>query len=164
LRETTDAKRGIDRMPGARRRMIIADDMEPREPCIVVGYNGSDPARAAVLLAARRVGSSGKLVVVNATGRVGLRERGAPDEARRRDAVRQVLLLQAGDALRGVDFELLLVPGSPGRALAAVADEHDAEEIAVGEGAVADELRRTAHRPVVVIPHGVAMESAGIWC
>jgi nucleotide-binding universal stress UspA family protein len=37
-------------------------------PTVVVGYDGSDAARAAVTFAARRVGQDGRLVIVHSYG------------------------------------------------------------------------------------------------
>jgi nucleotide-binding universal stress UspA family protein len=122
--------------------------MESHEPCIVVGYNGSDTARAAVARAARRARGHGKLVLVHAYGRR------AQAEVELHQEVLEVLLLQAGDVLSGVPFELLLVPGSPARALASVAEEQNAGEIVVGGGAVADELSTRTRRQLVVVPYG----------
>lgn len=39
-------------------------------PCLVVGYDGSEPARAAVTYAAERAGRRGRLFIVNAVGPV----------------------------------------------------------------------------------------------
>jgi hypothetical protein len=66
VRETTDAERGIERMPDAARSSIITAEMETPRARIVVGYNGSDMARAVVAHAARRARGHGKLVVVHA--------------------------------------------------------------------------------------------------
>jgi Universal stress protein family len=137
-------------MPDSAPRSIISRAMVSRESRIVVGYDGSGTARAAVDQAARRTGSHGKLVVVYVCGPrpLGMHEAG---ELELRQAVLEVLLIQAGDALHEVAFELLCVPGSPARVLAAIAEEQDASEIVVGGGEVAHELGEATDRPVVVV-------------
>jgi nucleotide-binding universal stress UspA family protein len=77
-------------------------------------------------------------------------------------AVLDALLLEAGDALLDVDFELELVEGSAAGALESVGEREDADEIVLGSrgqgrvgsalGSVSHELLRIADRPVVVIP------------
>ena len=129
--------------------------MKAYDPLIVVGYDGSGTARAAVAHAARRAGRTGKLVdIVHASGpRAPVDER-VQRELQLRQTVHDVLMIQVGDTLREVSFELRLVPGSPARALASVAEEQDASEIVVGGGDVADELGETTRRQVVVVPYG----------
>jgi hypothetical protein len=133
--------------------------MESGRSRIVVGYDGSDTARAAVAKAARRTGSRGKLLVVHACGPrpLGMHE---PGELELRKAVLDVLLIQTGDALHEVDFDLLLVPGSPVRALASIAEEQDAAEIVIGGGEVADQLGEATHRPVVVVSSSPSRKAA----
>jgi nucleotide-binding universal stress UspA family protein len=123
--------------------------------CIVVGYDGTDPSRSAVTYAAGRAGRDGKVVVVHVFGSP------APSETVRR-RVLETLLIQSGDALHDTDFELEIVEGHPAEAIAWIAEERNADEIAVGaRGArpgqplpdsVSRELRQIADRPVVVIP------------
>ena len=54
---------------------------------------------------------------------------GAPGQGK---AVLDSLLLEGGNALIDVDYELELVEGDPAEALASSAREHDAGEIAIG--------------------------------
>jgi Universal stress protein family len=151
--------RGIQRIPDAARGSIIRAVMKTYDPLIVVGYDGSGAARAAVAHAARRAGRTGKLVIVHASGpRAPVDER-VHRELQLHQTVHDVLMIQVGDALREVTFELRLVPGSPARALASVAEEQDASEIVVGGGEVADELGETTRRQVVVVPYGAPIGS-----
>jgi nucleotide-binding universal stress UspA family protein len=129
--------------------------------CVVVGYDGSDPARAAVAYAAKRAGRGGRVVVVYASSEPW---RGSQSE---QDALRgkvlDVLLVHSGDVLSDVDFELAVVAGRPADAIAAVARRLDADEIAVGArgrapgpppDSVSEELRRIADRPLTIVPYG----------
>jgi nucleotide-binding universal stress UspA family protein len=132
-----------------------------RSRCIVVGYDGTDPSRSAVAYAARRVGKDGKVVVVHVS------RSPVPSSETMRGQVFDALLIQSGDVLRDTDFDLEIVAGRPATAIASIAKERNADEIAVGaRGArpgqrlpdsVSHELRQIADRPVVVIP----FESAG---
>jgi nucleotide-binding universal stress UspA family protein len=143
----------------------------------VVGYDGSETSRAAVSWAARRAGKTGIVHVVHCfsppadwydpivTGQV-------PGEGGARGkAVLDALLLEGGDALLDVDYELELVAGRPAHAIAEAAREHDADEIVIGSrgfgtlraalGSVSHELLHAADRPVMVIPFKAVREQAG---
>jgi len=86
----------------------------------------------------------------------------APGGPGRGKAVLDSLLLEGGDALLDVDYELELVEGHPAEALAVSAREHDADEIAIGSrglgklratlGSVSHDVLHEADRPVIVIP------------
>ena len=86
-------------------------------------------------------------------------------------AVLDALLLEGGNALMDVDYELELVGGNPAKGIVKVANEHDADEIVVGShgfgklrsalGSVSHELLHSADRPVMVIPHRAVREHAG---
>jgi nucleotide-binding universal stress UspA family protein len=138
---------------------------------VVVGYDGSQPARDAVSWAAERVGRHGLVIIVNAG-------RGQPDwlaapglDRLLRDrllyghALIDELFLEAGDDLLTTRCETEVIDDLPARALAAAARRWDADEIVVGSrhrarvrahtGSVARELLQIADRPVVVVPeHG----------
>jgi nucleotide-binding universal stress UspA family protein len=152
---------------------VLADSRSlpqvPREPAptLVVGYDGSDAARAALVFAARQAGPSGRVFVVHAYelppdflgspnyDRV-LSERRDRGEALLRD-----LPLQ-DDPLAGPEYETELLGGPPAQAIADVARARRADEIVVGArgigrvrgliGSVSHELLHIADRPVVVIP------------
>jgi nucleotide-binding universal stress UspA family protein len=138
----------------------------PGGSCVVVGYDGTDPARSAVAYAAKRAGRSGKVIVAYASGSpepgVGVQNASPPREDAMRRKVLDALLIHSGDVLRDMDFELAIVAGRPAKAIAALARERNADEIAVGaRGAapgqaapdsVSRELRQIADRPVMVVP------------
>jgi len=145
-------------------------------PCLVVGYDGSEPARAAVTYAAERAGRRGRLFIVHATGSLA-HWMGAPseqvvtgDREGHGRALLDELLLEAGNVLLDSDFELELASGSAPDALVEVARAHDADEIVLGTrgqgrvgsllGSVAQEVLHLADRPVVVIPYNAVREHA----
>lgn len=134
---------------------------------IVVGYDGSAPARAAVRHA---VGAAqgGRIVVVHAydapppqlTSR--WRELLEHDNVERAQAVLDAILLEGNDELGDANWEGRLAPGHPANAILDVAHEVDAEQIIVGShgygpvsallGSVSHELLRISDLPVTVIP------------
>jgi nucleotide-binding universal stress UspA family protein len=139
-----------------------------RPPRLVVGYDGSPAARAAVSAAAHRAGPHGIVWVVHALHPPPDRYDPA-DKARwyaqHRDRAWSVLdgLLLDGTAEPSEPtYETELVEGSPAAAILAVAREHDADEIVIGSrglggvrallGSVSHELLTIADRPVLVIP------------
>src|SRR5688500_16610462 len=105
-------------------------------PVVVVGYDGSPTARAALDLAARRTGAQGKLLVVHAYGPPGdwlghpNYQRVLDDHQSRGRAVLEALTEDG--ALSGTDFETELLEGPPGDAIVRVADARDADEIVIG--------------------------------
>ena len=138
---------------------------------IVVGYDGSAPAREAVRHAVS-LAHGGKIYVVHAydapppqlTSR--WQELLAQDHAERAQSVLDAILLEGNDELAGADWEARLEPGRPAQAICAVAREVDADTIVVGShgygpvtallGSVSHELIRVADRPVTVIPPGAS--------
>ena len=134
-------------------------------PCLVVGYDGSDSARAAVTYAAERLGPHGRLCIVHAVG--------SPlDSARDRGrAILDELSLDSGNVLLDSDFEVELVPGGAADAVVEAAKECDADEIVLGSrgqgrigsllGSVSEEVLRSADRPVVVIPYNAVRRRSG---
>jgi len=148
----------------------------PAPQSLVVGYDGSEPARAAVMYAADRVGPGGRIFIVHATGPLAT-WLGAPEEmlvteerAGHGRAVLDELMLEAGNALIDTDYELVLVPGPAAEALVHTAQRHEADEIVLGSrgmgrfgsmlGSVAQQVLHTADRPVVVIPYLAVREKA----
>jgi nucleotide-binding universal stress UspA family protein len=146
----------------------------PFPPCIVVGYDGSEPARAALRLALDRVGD-GKLFVVHGYD--------APGDywgSEQYDALLNVALTRGERVLEEVtrveprltevDHELELIPGRPAEVIANVAATRHADEIIVGTrgfgrlravlGSVAHELLHEAPCPVTAIPES-ALPGAG---
>ena len=149
---------------------------ERSKPCLVVGYDGSPPARAAVEYAAERAGRGGRIRIVHAVGPMANWEgvasaipATAGSESHGR-AVLDALLMEAGEALLDSDFELELVTGSAAEALTRVAEREAADEIVLGSrgqgrigsalGSVSHEVLRLADRPVVVIPSNAVPQPA----
>lgn len=141
--------------------------MSERQPVLVVGYDASPPALAALGHAAA-LGRGGRVVVVHAhePAPKQLDERwravlSADQEARSR-AVLDALPEDAVTALHDVSWETVSVDGPPCPALCRVAADEDADAIVIGThgygrlgamlGSVAHALLREADRPVVVIP------------
>jgi nucleotide-binding universal stress UspA family protein len=136
-------------------------------PTIVVGYDGSDASRAALLFAARQARPRGRVFVVHAY-ELPPDFLGSPNYqdllTQRRDRGEALLadLPLGDDALAGPEYETELVGGPPAQTIANVARVRHADEIVVGArglgrvrallGSVSHELLHLADRPVVVIP------------
>ena len=147
-------------------------------PRIVVGYDGSETARAAVAHAAARAGRRGKVYVVHCFGPppnlFGAQsfEPMLDDREGRGKAVLDALLLEDGGVLMDVDFELELVAGNPAEEIAELAEARDADEIVIGSrgfgrmrsvlGSVSQEVLHIADRPVTVIPYNAVREHAEV--
>ena len=138
-----------------------------RAPTIVVGYDGSDAARAALLFAARQAGTSGRVYIVHAY-ELPPDFLGSPNYdqllSQRRDqgeALLDALPLQDGP-LAGPAYEKELIGGPAAHSIADIARVRNADAIVVGGrglgrvrallGSVSHELLHIADRPVVVIP------------
>lgn len=141
--------------------------LTPHPPCVVAGFDGSAASRAAVRLAAARVGG-GKLFIIHAYD--------APPDfwgsehyeellERALQRGRGILAGLAEDAdlgLADVDYEAELIAGRPAEVVARVAETRHADEIVVGTrgfgrvravlGSVAHELLHEAPCPVTAIP------------
>jgi nucleotide-binding universal stress UspA family protein len=145
--------------------------MSSREPTptIVVGYDGSDPARAALVFAARQAGPRGRLFVVHAYELPpDFAFLGSPyydhllSERRDRGEVLLRDLSLQDELLAGLEYETQLIGGPPAESIADVARVHHADAIVVGArglgrvrallGSVSHELLHIADCPVVVIP------------
>ena len=120
---------------------------------IVVGYDGSTTAKAAVDRAAREAGPDGQVYVVHAYD----------DHPARGRAVIDGLAME-DDPLLDTNWEAELVEGPASDAILAVAHTRDADEIIVGShgrgpvaraalGSVSHDLLSRADLPVLVIPH-----------
>jgi nucleotide-binding universal stress UspA family protein len=138
---------------------------------VVVGYDGSAPARAALSYAARRTAEGGRVVVVHAfhptpdwLGSPYYERAVAAYQAEGRE------LLQALQQQHESGPELVtsLLEGPPARAIVAAADARDADEIVIGSrgfgrlrgvlGSVSHAILHEADRPVVVIPADAVSE------
>jgi len=132
---------------------------------IVVGYDGSPEARAALAYAAERVDGSGKLFIVAAAAPVP-DLLGTPYYQQHLDASqsrsRELLEEAASQVPAGVDYATELIDGPAADAIVRVADVRDAREIVIGSrglgrvravlGSVSHDVLHLTHRPVVVIP------------
>ncbi|MEA2279618.1 MAG: hypothetical protein QOK21_225 [Solirubrobacteraceae bacterium] len=150
--------------------------MTTHSPCVVVGYDGSPTARAAVELAVERVPDGGSVIVVNAYdlpadwyGWPAYSELLHVPQSRGSELLERV----AADvpALDRVAYETELIGGRAAASLEAVAEARHAREIIVGTrgfgpvrallGSVAHELLHVARRPVTVVPvRAIADEAA----
>jgi nucleotide-binding universal stress UspA family protein len=140
---------------------------QPHSKTIVVGYDGSPAARAAVELAIDRAGPAGRVIVVNAF-EVPADFIGAGSSAYMREDVaqhaREVMdaLERDCERLATVDYTRELVLGRPAPSIAGAAETHEADEIVMGSrgvgrvralvGSVAHDVIHQAHCPVTVIP------------
>jgi nucleotide-binding universal stress UspA family protein len=132
---------------------------------IVVGYDGSSEAQAALTAAAARAGTGGTVVAVYASEPAS-NWLETPYYARavemRRERAATIFDELATLDLADVTVEAELADGSVPEALAEVAQLRDADEIAVGSrrlgwfrgalGSVSRRVLRIADRPVVVVP------------
>lgn len=151
--------------------------MSTQHPVIVVGYDGSPAARAAVEVAIDRLASGGKLVVVHAhtdpSGYIGDTYYQQLLEATVDRAKAVVADLVADCArLSTVDWEPDLVSGPAGDAIARVASVREADEIVIGTrgrghlrsalGSVSLDVLHRAGCPVVVIPERMVREPSPV--
>jgi nucleotide-binding universal stress UspA family protein len=138
-------------------------------PVFVVGYDGSPPARAALVYAAGRVGvEGGRIVVVvvhpSPPGDLDEKARQAllADHERACRSLLDALAADPPPELEGLDWTPVIEHGAPARCLLRVAARVGATAVVVGSfgrgrvasllGSVAHDLLREADRPVVVIP------------
>lgn len=138
----------------------------------LVGYDGSETAKAALAYAARRVGPDGKLVVAHAvTTPTPFIETDYYDEALRRARERgEEFMSEVGAIAGGVTAELRVTEGPPARTLVELARETGADEIVIGSrgfgtgravlGSVSHALLHEADRPVVILTRRAAEREA----
>ncbi len=149
---------------------------QPHEPgncTVVVGYDGSQPARAALAYAARRAANTGRVVAVHAA-------QPAPDwlgspyyqralQAYQAEGRKLLRTLEEQNDF-GVELTTSLLEGPPARAVIAAADARDADEIVIGSrgfgpvrgvlGSVSHAVLHETNRAVVVIPAAATPASA----
>ena len=135
---------------------------------IVVGYDGSPAARAALARAVDRAGDDGHIYVVLAyflpadwVGAPSYQSLMNVELVRAKSQVAE-LEEESGVDLSEVDYETELIGDRPARAIAGVAAAREADEIIIGTrgfgrarallGSVAHELIHLAECPVTVIP------------
>jgi nucleotide-binding universal stress UspA family protein len=141
--------------------------IEPGSPTLVVGYDGSDSSRAALLFAARQAASAGRVFIVHAyelpPDFLGWPNYDELLSERQRHARASIDAIPFdSDELRGPEYHAELIGGPAAEAIAEVARVRQADEIVVGArglgrvrallGSVSHELLHIADRPVVVIP------------
>jgi nucleotide-binding universal stress UspA family protein len=130
----------------------------------VVGYDGTDGARAALSVAAglaRELGDTVVAVFAHEVSRLGGEVHDYEDALRERG---RAVLEEARSVAReaGIEIELVLRELSSAEALIAVADEHDARMIVVGSygerplrsalvGSTPTRLLHLSERPVLVV-------------
>lgn len=146
----------------------------PHEPLptgatLVVGYEGSPSARAALSYAAARAGPQGTVVAVYGyapppdwLGEPNYQRVPESHQSRGR-AVLEAILTPAGDVLPETNLETDLSGSRRAEAILAAAQTRRADEIVVGSrglgriraalGSVAHDILHSADRPVVVIQH-----------
>ena len=136
-------------------------------PTIVVGYDGSPPAEAALARGIERAASGGRLLIVHAwlpprilqgSTTYGVLAAWSYERAE----LELERLPETHPALAAVEWEARVIEGSAPKALAALARDVGADEIIVGSngagragallGSVAHGLLHTAACPVTVIP------------
>ena len=144
---------------------------------MVVGFDGSPEASAALRYAAARVGGDGVVIAVYADPpRQDISaaiDAGTHAHARTRaTSPREHEIFQAlpADNVDGTPLERLVVVDRPSRALIGVARDRDADEIVIGTrrhgrvraalSSVSHDLIHDADRPVVIVPPPNADEAA----
>jgi nucleotide-binding universal stress UspA family protein len=141
---------------------------------VVLGYDGSEPARAALTYATQRAASGGRVVAVHAF-QPAPDWLGSPYYQRALDAHqaggRELLRsLEEQSDLGGAELTTSLLEGPPARGIIAAADARDADEIVIGSrgfgpvrgvlGSVSHAVLHGADRAVVVIPAAAASAHA----
>jgi nucleotide-binding universal stress UspA family protein len=152
---------------------MTTETANDHRPVIVVGYDGSPTARAAVDHAARQAGGDGKLYLVHAYAPAAdwlgfpYYQRVLDDHLARGQATMDALTL-TDEPLLGTDYETELLDSPPAEAITRVAEARGADEIVIGSrglgrvrtalGSVSQEVLHRARVPVVVIPSAAADE------
>lgn len=140
-----------------------------RGDTVVVGYDGSASARAAVSKAGRGAGEHGQVFVVHAypepPGYLGYPYYDHRLSNARRDGttILSELLSERRDELPQTDYVAELLGGPPAEAINNVAKARNADAILIGShttrrlrrrlrGSVSHKLERIANRPVLIVP------------
>ncbi|HEX6584619.1 MAG TPA: universal stress protein [Thermoleophilaceae bacterium] len=139
----------------------------------LVGYDGSETARAALAYAAQRVGPGGRVVVAHivAPPTAFIDTQYYDESLRRAREHGEASMRDVEDLLGGVTAELQVAEGPPGRTLVELAREAGADEIVVGSrgfgsgrammlGSVAHALLHETDRPVVILTRRAAERQA----
>jgi nucleotide-binding universal stress UspA family protein len=147
------------------------------ERVILVGYDGSGSARAALDYAVRKAARTDRIVIAHAFADVPESEmpsvlRPAVAEHRRKgQALLDAIPLEGHDDLIEHDYETQLLDGSAPDAISRLAEAIGADEIVVGSrglnplrallGSTSRDLLAHAGRPVTVVPASAGTEAAG---
>ena len=150
--------------------MSLTHDLPSGPRTLIVGYDGSDEARAAFAVAVDRARPSDTVVVVHATEPASswlgtpYYERAVAGILGAAEHLLDELRPIAEQVEREIEFETL--EGPPAEVLIRAADARDAAEIVVGSrglgrlrgalGSVSQELLREATRPVLVVTRDAA--------
>lgn len=143
---------------------------EGRRPVTLVGYDGSELARAALTYAARRARPDELLLIAYAvTGPADLLDTPWYDQEFEDVRAHATTVLEEVELPAGVECDARMIEGPPAVALAALARERDAGCIVVGShafgrlraalGSLSHALLQEADRPVIVIPRGALAPS-----
>lgn len=135
---------------------------EAREPTVIVGYDGSDNARAALDYATRRTQETGGDVIAVCAFYAPADWLGSPYYQRALDEHQERARQNTRDLENWPSVEADVVMAPPVEALTRVAQARDASEIVVGArglgrfraalGSVSHGLLHEADRPVVIVP------------
>lgn len=138
----------------------------------LVGYDGSERARAALAYAAQRVGPGGRVVVAHivAPPTAFIDTQYYDESLRRAREHGEESMRGVEDLLGGVPTELQVAEGPPARTLVELARDSGADEIVVGSrgfgpgramlGSVAHALLHETDRPVVILTRRAAERQA----
>jgi nucleotide-binding universal stress UspA family protein len=142
-------------------------------PCLVLGYDRTDSARAAAAWAAEQLLPEGKLVIVHACRPLHAQPSPLSTPKERHEHGRALvdeLLLEDTGSLLDIDIEVEVTDEDPVSALLAAAHEHGAQAIVLGHeqhstlhralGTVATELLSSSPVPVIAVPLRVAAPTA----
>jgi nucleotide-binding universal stress UspA family protein len=152
------------------------DSASQRHPVIVVGYDGSPNARAALAYATDRAGSRGKVFIAHVYGPAeswfGVPSY-QPEYEDYRPLARTLTEAVERELPERLRHETIVRRGSPPSALLKIAAECGADEIVVGAhgsdpsrrglGNVPAALIEEADRPIVIIPPRAAHRLASTW-
>ena len=148
-------------------REFAGDDDGPLK--LLVGYDGSEEARAAFINAIERAGPDDEIFVVHAQGAVSTwlgtpyYDRAVEGSIQAGERLFEDLRRLAATSPASVRFELH--EGSPAEVLARIAALREVDQIVVGSrggrlraavGSVSRAILRSTDRPVLVVPRGAA--------
>jgi nucleotide-binding universal stress UspA family protein len=140
--------------------------------CVLVGYDGSDSAQAALAYGAARAGTDGRLIVAHAvTPPTAFIDTPYYDQSLAHARERaEALEGEIRGLLGNADAELRMLEGPPARTLVALARDEEADEIVVGSrgfgalratlGSVSHALLHETDRPIALLTERAAARIA----